>query len=371
VNPRFGTIAPAGEITPLACDGTADRFLSRGSGVGVEPRDRFDKQSVFQKGDDTRSTEPSVVRQRYRPAMRLQTLRLEPAVNVGPPRPTRCQRWRHHRSTYRPAGEPLDPRRYHVEEISEQDAKSFCCTHHYSLSYPASRFRVGLLRTRPAAQAELVGVAVFSVPASQAVIPKWTGLSPSLGIELGRLVLWDDCEANSESWFMARAFRLLAQALPEVQAVLSFSDPVQRTSATGTLLTPGHVGVVYQALGARHVGRSNPRTLILDPAGRTISERALTKLRNDDRGAQYTYNQLRAAGAPRRRPNEPGHTYVTRALTDGAFRRMRHPGNLAYVWATANAERWVEEGFAPQLPYPKAFNTILRPRSSRAHGDAH
>ena len=181
---------------------------------------------------------------------------------------------------------------------------------------------------------------MFSVPASQAVIPKWTGLSPSLGIELGRLVLWDDCEANSESWFMARAFRLLAQALPEVQAVLSFSDPVQRTSATGTLLTPGHVGVVYQALGARHVGRSNPRTRILDPAGRTISERALTKLRNDDRGAQYTYNQLRAAGAPRRHPNEPGHTYVTRALTDGAFRRMRHPG----IWPMCGPLRMQNAG---------------------------
>jgi hypothetical protein len=271
-----------------------------------------------------------------------------------------CQRWHKRRASYRPAGEPLDPSQYAVDEINEKQAKDFCIAHHYSRTYPSARLRVGLMRTRVLAPAELVGVAVFSVPASQAVIPKWTGLPPSHGIELGRLVLLDCCEANAESWFMARAFRLLAHALPEVKAVLSFSDPVQRATSTGTLVTPGHVGVVYQALGARHVGRSGARTLIIDPAGRVVSERALTKLRNEDRGARYAYAQLLQAGAPRRRPNEPGHAYVTRALTQGPFRRLRHPGSLAYLWTTPNAPAGTAMGFADPLPYPKAFNTVVR-----------
>ena len=49
--------------------------------------------------------------------------------------------------SYRPAGEPIDPRRYEVAAIaSDRTAKDFVLPHHYSGSYPAARFRFGLFR---------------------------------------------------------------------------------------------------------------------------------------------------------------------------------------------------------------------------------
>ena len=271
------------------------------------------------------------------------------------------QRWRERRTSYRPPREPIDPRRYAVDTVAEADAKAFVCLHHYSASYPASRCRVGLYRTAaPGVRSELVGVAVFSVPMTQAVIPRWTGLPASQGIELGRLVLRDEVEGNAESWFLARAFRILAATLPEVQAIVSFSDPMQRTSEDGHLVTPGHVGTCLQSINGRHVGRSKARTLILDRAGRVVSDRALAKIRNDERGAGYAYNQLLAAGAPTIRTAESGRDYVARALIEGPFRKIRHPGNLAYVWPSPTAPRRIVENFPPALAYRKAFNTVVR-----------
>lgn len=56
-------------------------------------------------------------------------------------------------------------------------------------------------------------------------------------------------------------------------------------------------------------------------------------------------------GAPRRRPGESGSEYVRRALAEGPFRRVRHPGNFVYVWPLAPT---VAAALPPALPYPKA-----------------
>ena len=274
-----------------------------------------------------------------------------------------CQRWRERRGTYRPAGEPMDPARYGVEVIPDDaTARDFVVMHHYAASMPAARLRVGLYRSRSRwFTPELVGVAVFSVPMSQAVIPAWTGLGPAHGVELGRLVLLDDVPANGESWFVARAFRAVEAELPDVQAVVSFADPLARAASGGQTITPGHVGTVYQALNARHTGRTRARWLTLGPDGRVVSERALSKLRRGEQGEAYVYQQLLLQGAPRRRPMESGADYVARALREGPFERVKHPGNLGYLWALGDRrqQRRVQQGFGAPLPYPKARNVVV------------
>ena len=267
------------------------------------------------------------------------------------------QRWDHRRDRYRPAGEVIDPSRYGVELIGDDTtAREFVERHHYSASYPAARLRVGLYRARAWVLPELVGVAVFSVPASQAVIPKWTHLPPDRGVELGRLVLLDDVPGNGESWFVARAFGLLHSALPEVQAVVSCSDPLVRRTSTGAVICPGHVGIVYQALNGRHVGRTGAASIVLGADGRTISQRALSKLRTGDRGRDYAERQLRAAGAPPRRAGEDGAAYVARALAEGPFRRVRHPGALVYTWSLDRAVQ-VDLDRLARLPYPRVLTS--------------
>ena len=250
-----------------------------------------------------------------------------------------CDRWRDGRRSYRPAGEPIDTSRYEVRLIPEADAKRFVIRTHYSKSYPAARARGGLFRFNPFGRDELVGVVVYSVPMQGRAIPRWTGLEPNAGVEIGRLVLLDDVPANGESWFVARANRLMLDALPDVRGLLTYADPAQ-----------GHVGTIYQALNYRFVGRSSPRTHIVGVDGKVVSGRMLSKIRLDEQGATYSYDKLRALGAPARRLMEEGAAYVKRALAEGPFSRRRHPGNLAYVWAANKRDR---RQLPPALPYLK------------------
>lgn len=265
---------------------------------------------------------------------------------------TSCQRWRDRRASYRPAGEVFDTSRASVQAIDEAQAKLFVVEHHYAASYPAARFRAGLFIKDRFLRERLAGVAVFSVPMSQDIIPRWfDGLAPAAGAELGRLVLLDDVPANAESWFVARAFRLVREQLAGVVGILSYSDPVERLNAAGQVVKRGHIGTVYQALNAAYLGRAAPRTEILSRDGRCVSRRALSKLRNDECGAGYAYEQLLELGAPDRQPFEGGRQYAERALREGQFRKVRHPGNHTYAWWLGDRRRrpaWMLQA------YPKA-----------------
>jgi hypothetical protein len=265
---------------------------------------------------------------------------------------TECQRWRERRTRYRPTGELFDPRRAEVQPIDEKSAKAFVSTHHYSGTYPAARYRVGIFLKDRFTRERLAGVVVFSVPMNQASIPKYfSDLEPNAGVELGRLVLLDELAANAESWFLARAFRFLRQGLPDVRGVLSYSDPVARYNESGELFKRGHAGVIYQAMNGCYRGRSSKRTLILGRDGRVLSERSLSKLRNGERGEEYAYRDLLALGAPERRLLEGAKEYVARALRDGPFRRIKHPGNHCYTWRLG--VKVAPNLSPPALPYPR------------------
>lgn len=244
--------------------------------------------------------------------------------------PLFAQRWRLHRASYRPAGEPIDPRCYGVDLVKEDDARGFVCAHHYSTSYPAARVRVGLFHRSRARKAALVGVAVFSVPSNPLTLLHRLGTNDA--IELGRFVLVDEVPANGETWFLRRAFRALRTEIRGIRGVLAFSDPLPRMNAAGDRVFLGHVGYAYQGHNASYLGRSAAAMIVLDRDGRTISARSLSKLRNDERGARGVYERLLRAGAPGLARGESSKEYVARALTSDAFRRVRHPGNHAYAW---------------------------------------
>lgn len=266
-----------------------------------------------------------------------------------------CQRWDDRRDRYRPAGERIQPDRYGVDVISDRVAMEYIAAHHYARTAPPQILSVGLFDAKAVGPPVLCGVARFSVPMNQAAIPARTGQPPEHGCELGRLVLHEDVPGNGESYFVARAFRLLLQEKPTVRTVISYSDPVPRYRSDSSLFKPGHIGVVYQALNACYLGRSAARTLLM--ANETVvSDRALSKLRNDERGAGYVYEQLRNLGAPPITFGESGREYVSRVAALPIFRKFRHPGNLTYAWALGSkSNRQAVRGGMPRaLPYPKA-----------------
>jgi len=259
------------------------------------------------------------------------------------------QRWRNRRASYRPAGEPFDPRRYDVVELSgDAAAKAFVVEHHYSGTYPAARFRMGLFDA-----SGLVGAAVFSHPCSDAVLTSVFPGRATDSVELGRLVLLDHVRANAESWFIARCFELLRRR--GLRGVVSFADPLPRKDEQGRVTTPGHVGTVYQATNGTYLGRSTPRTLRLLSTGATISDRAIQKIRRQERGWEYAVRQLVSDGVP---PLEgPVDHWLHRAMT--ALRTVRHPGNHKYAWALHRSER-----LPPSLAYPKLHFAGLGPSSA-------
>lgn len=264
------------------------------------------------------------------------------------------QRWGRRSCTWRRGEEIFDPSLYGVALIeSDREARAFVELHHYSASYPAARCRVGLYLSRGEWMAPLlVGVAVFSVPMNQRVIIKHCGVSPHEGVELGRLVLLDEVPAPGESWFLARAFKLLRARLPAVRAVVSYSDPMMRRTAAGETIMPGHIGVIYQAHNGVYRGRGSKRTLWLARDARVVPARSLSKIRRGERGVDYACRQLVSMGAPARMTHEDGAAYVTRALESGVFRRARHPGNHVYVWGL-NKKTRRQMGAGDQYPKVK------------------
>ena len=255
------------------------------------------------------------------------------------------QRWRAHRASYRPAGEPIATAAYEVAPIPDDTtAKAFVLAHHYSRSYPAARFRYGLWHRSGA----LAGVAVFSVPVNAGALARLP--DPGAAVELGRLVLLDEVPANGESWFVARCFADLARA--GISGVVSFSDPVPRTDAAGVVVMPGHAGTVYQALGAAYLGRSSGGTRLLLPDGTMLPPRAIAKVRAGDRGWRYAVERLVAAGAAPLPDGADRAAWLARELP-AVTRPLAHGGNHRYLFGTAPAARRALERTAPSLPYPK------------------
>ena len=260
------------------------------------------------------------------------------------------QRWRDGRTIF-VRGEAFDPASYSVRTIGEQDARAFVVDHHYSKSFPAARHSVGLFR-RGGAQAErLTGVAVFSVPMNQAVVPRYTGLMAEAGAELGRFVLLDEAPMPAESWFLSRAFGSLRAAKPKIEAVVSYADPATWRSPDGAITKPGHIGKAYWALCARYHGRTEPRKRWLAGEGGAVSERALSKIRNGESGHGYATAQLVALGASSPAVGQSPRDWLDELARGGFLRRATAPGKHTYAWGLTRRARAAARSFAP-LAYP-------------------
>jgi hypothetical protein len=256
------------------------------------------------------------------------------------------QRWSERREKYRPAGEVIQTAAYDVAPVHRDVAKAYVLRHHYSGTFPAARFCYGLARC-----GELVGVAVFSVPVQNSVITNVFPFADAMqGVELGRFVLADSVPGNGESWFLARAFNLLAGQ--GIEGVISFSDPVRRRSADGEVTLPGHVGTIYQAHNGVYLGRGTARNLRILPDGRTFSDRAKAKIQTHDRGWAYAARQLEAHGAAPLLEGQDGHEWL-RFWLPQITKTVRHGGNHKYAWGL---DRAVRRALPKTLPYPKAID---------------
>lgn len=295
---------------------------------------------------------------------------------LGSPSSEFCQRWTDGRHTWRHASEGgFDAGLYDVVPLEESVARTFVTRHHYSGTYPAGRLAYGLTTRDDRVAADgtdvngqaLVGVAVLSVPMTASVL---TNVFPDLEpytqtLELGRFVL-TDTPANAESWMLGQVWQQAAAA--GVRGIVSFADPMARhreildTDDDGNVvrrleqLTPGHVGVIYQATNGIACGRSTARTLNYLPSrGLVLSERTLSKIRTQDSGSDAAEKSLVAMGATARKAGEEPRAWLRNALADLGVAKVRHPGNFRYAWALGSRrDRARTRITVTRTPYPKA-----------------
>lgn len=228
----------------------------------------------------------------------------------------------------------FDPRGYAVDVIADKDvARQFVIEHHYEGTCSPCTIALGLYGPG----ARLVGVGIYGESAGPEVLSKYGGPLVEQSVELGRFVLLPDVAFNGETWFLARASKLLARE-KGIRALLSFADPLERRCGE-LLVKPCHYGTIYQATNALYVGRATPRTHLVGPDGRPVSARALSKITSHDRGWEYATRQLEAVGAPARAVGEDGKSYLARVRATPGFTNRRHPGNHAYVFGLDDVAR--------------------------------
>jgi hypothetical protein len=276
---------------------------------------------------------------------------------------SRSQRWRDRRTKFVDNDTVIDPREFGVEVINcTKQAKPFIQQHHYAGSLPPTRLSVGLFRKTGVEPSQLVGVASFTQPMNNAAIPKHTGLeSYRQGCELGRFVLLDDIAGNGETMFLSRALRALRREKPEIEAIISYADPMIRRGADGRLQKHGHVGRAYVCFGMSYRGRATSRLETMLPDGQVFNDRDLSKIRAGETGHRYATDELLRQGARSRLFGEEPAEWLRSLYAGGFLTKRRNPGNHLYAFPMTVRAKLAGRGL-PNLAYPRVDHSIM-------HGD--
>jgi hypothetical protein len=225
-------------------------------------------------------------------------------------------------------GRPLfDPRGYEVAEVGEAAARQLIERHHYSHSFP-SRLRSYALYHGPF----VVGAVVLSGPMNTLTL---TNPFPELepfdeSAELGRVLLLPGAAFNAASWFLSRVFEL--ERRRGTLGLVAFSDPLERLTLSGEVVTPGHTGITYQALSAAWDGRSDARKLLLFPDATSIPARSFQKVVGYEKGADGVIKRLASAGLPRPPKTGDRSAWARAVRTSKLLRPIDHPGNHRYLF---------------------------------------
>ncbi|MEW1773437.1 hypothetical protein [Streptomyces sp. NPDC086777] len=172
-------------------------------------------------------------------------------------------------------------------------------------------------------------------------------------LEPSRLVLLDEVPANAQTRPQGRAFRLAAAR--GVRGIVAHSDPEPRARPTAhgpELVLPGHYGTIYQAKGMDCPGKTRPRHLTLLPDGSVLHDRAMSKVRNGERGRGGVERRPVTLGARPRDEGEAGRGWPEEALQATGARVVAHGRNHKY--AAYTGPRTGRRLIATSHPYPKA-----------------
>ena len=110
---------------------------------------------------------------------------------------------------------------------------------------------------------------------------------------------------------------------------------------------------------------------MLLPDGSVLNERALAKVRNDERGHAYVERRLERFGAAPRRPEEAGRGWLAHTLVTIGARLLRHGGCHRFAFRLGPpVDRRATRIALPGLPYPKRPDAPRPPGFRPDHADA-
>jgi hypothetical protein len=118
-----------------------------------------------------------------------------------------------------------------VKSINKNLVKEWCLKKHYAHRIPSISFAFGLFRNNI-----LVGVCTYGMPPNYQEMIAW---KPYDLLELNRLVVDDNLEKNSLSFFVSKTITML----PIPKVLISYSD-----------FRMGHYGYIYQATNWIYTG---------------------------------------------------------------------------------------------------------------------
>ena len=118
---------------------------------------------------------------------------------------------------------------------------------------------------------------------------------------------------------------------------MAHSDPLRRVLPDGTVVTPGHVGVIYQAFNGVYLGRTRARYERVGVDGLPLGDRTINKLLHGEQGQRYAAAMAERAGG-----------------LDG-LRSVRHPGKHKYAWSLCRRGRAL---LPPSQPFPKQIDLM-------------
>lgn len=115
------------------------------------------------------------------------------------------------------------------------------------------------------------------------------------------------------------------------------------------------MGTIYQASNARYTGRGAPATLVVLPDGKILNNRAMSKVRQQERGHEAVERRLVELGAAPPRAGQRPAEWLWAALDGIGASKMRHRGCHRYAFplgTTRSERRGVRIAF-DSLPYVK------------------
>jgi hypothetical protein len=221
-----------------------------------------------------------------------------------------------------------------IQPINKDIAKDIIEKYHYSHILGPCSHTLGIFYKNDSEfftdSSKLIGCIAYGLPIARLAVKSISSvLNPEQTLELTRLFIHDGYEKNIESYSIGQSFSWIKKNLPEVEILLSYSDPEQ-----------GHRGIIYQATNWLYQG-----------TGFGLVDKYKMSLTKDP----YEWIHHRTIY----------DTYGTvslkeiKSIVNQKFWIKVESKKHRYIYILKNKEYWMKNLKYPILPYPKITDTHI------------